>query len=225
MTTISCDGAGGASNCGLTLDKWIRALLIRLPGASEATVRCELEAAVHDFYHRSTAWREVVGPLNVSANQYVWLNPVDMYADVQHVFGAHTIINSQRVELRRMTVREPGERPAAAAPDSYYCTEPYTLELYPTPAAALGRVLYVTVALAPTAGTERLPDIAATHHFEGILALALHRLYSIPLKPWTNRQEARENEREASRRIRIARDEANRGHTMVDAPMRIPRWA
>jgi hypothetical protein len=227
MTTIACDGAGATTaNCGLTLDRWVNALLVRLPGATAALVRCELEAAVRDFYHRSAAWRETIGPYPIVAGQqFKWLNPVDMYADVQHVFGCHLVPpEGGRVELCRMTGGRPGER-LPGKPDSYYCTEPYTLELYPIPDQNYGSILYIDVALAPIAGTERLPEIASSHHYDGILACALWRLYAIPAKPWTNLQLAVAMERECRKRITAARGDAIRGHTEQEAPMRFSRWA
>jgi hypothetical protein len=226
MTTIACDGAGaGTANCGLTLDKWMKAITSRVAGAPAALMRCELEAALHDFYHRSTAWREVVGPLQVTANQqYLWLNPIDLYADMQHIFGVHMIINGCRIDLQPLHTRYPGEMPAGD-PRAFFCAEPYTLELFPTPKTTLGKVLYVEGAMAPIAGTERLPEVAASHHFDGILSGALYRLYAMPQKPWSNPALAIAHEREFRRRIFVARDQATRGHSGLDTPMWFPKWA
>lgn len=226
MATAYCDGVGNAFvNCGLTLDKWLNAILVRTPGITTATARCELQAAVHDWYHRSVSWREEIGPYDIrDGNTYVWLNPVDAYANAHHVLGARLVdANGASFELRR------SQRPLPAAhsgrPEAYYCIEPYSLQIYPIPDQDYLGKLYVYCALMPVDGTERLPEIAATHHFEGILAGALARVYAIPFKPWTNLELAAYYEREYRRRIMTARDEANRGHTQIDTIVRFPFFA
>jgi len=59
MTTVYCDTAGtSTANCGLTVDLWMKPLIARLPGATEGTIRCELGAAIREFYLQSRGWRE-----------------------------------------------------------------------------------------------------------------------------------------------------------------------
>lgn len=226
MATVTCDGAPeNTANCGETLDVWMKALLTRLPGAVPATVRCELQAAVREFYMQSSAWRDTIGGYRLRAGQnLVFLNPVDAYANVKHVLGAYLDFGGgDRYELKKL-VRPPvgtdQERPRA-----YYPVEPYTLQLYPTPLTDYGRVLYVYAALVPAVGAERLPQIAVSHHFEPILYGSLSRLYGMPNKPWSNPELGLYFERQFRRRIAQARDEANRGHTNADAPWRFPFFA
>ena len=60
-----------------------------------------------------------------------------------------SLFNTQRIDLKRLTRPRPGEY-QPAQPDSYYCAEPYTLQLQPVPVSDLGTALYVEAALVPT---------------------------------------------------------------------------
>jgi hypothetical protein len=188
-------------------------------------IRCELQAAIREFYRMSSAWRDTVGPYTVAANQeYVYLNPVDPYANVQLVYDGYLQYDAERkTPLTKLT--RPPLIVNPAEPHSFFCAEPYTLRLSPVTPTALGRVLYVYAALVPPQDTERLPQIAVTHHFEGILAGALSRLYGMNNKPWTDLAYAAERNREFRRKIAAARDEANRGQVVADTPFRFPRFA
>lgn len=226
MATIYCDTAGATTaNCGLTLDLWMKPLLARLAGATESTVRCELNAAIREFYLQSGAWREQVGPFNVYAGQdLVWLNPVDAYSNVNSIrsvwleeaTAGRTILKPQN---GRDTDTEPGK------PTHYSTPDPYVLRLWRVPEASLGAVLWVDATMAPLPDATRLPNIAASHHFEPILEGALSRLYLIPNKPWTNPVIGMRYSQTFRRRCIEWRAVANQGYGRADPGWQFPRFA
>lgn len=226
MATISCDGSPSlTAACGETLEAWIKPLQMRLAGATYGVIKCELQAAVRDFYLRSLAWRDTVGPYPVDASEpYIYLNPVDQYANVQHVIEVYLQYDEERKRALNFLTRPPVLR-RSAEPDSVFCAEPATLQLSPVTNVSLGRILYVYAALVPPNGTERLPQIAVTHHFEAIMNGALSRLHGMRNKPWTDFGIAADARRQFSRAIAVARDAANRGNAVTDTPFRFPPFA
>jgi hypothetical protein len=209
-----------------TLDPWKKAIQTALPGALPAIVHAELQRSMNDFYLRSCAWREIIGPYQVSqGNNIIALNPADAYSRVVHVFDVYLqLAADDRRPLEKLT-RPPFADQVPDEPRRVFLIEPYTVQLDPVPNADLGNVLYAYVALTPAEDAAALPDIALTHHFEGILAGAYARLYAQPGKPYSSPDLALFYTRENMRRITAARDMANRGHSNADAPFRFPPFA
>lgn len=207
------------------LELWLKPLHARIAGATAAVITGELRAALLDYFQKTAAWRETIGPVNiVAATALVTLTSADARADVHYVFDVYSLTSGCRVPLRPMYGREPGAR-QPAAPDSYYVYSLNQVELYPTPLVSVANALYADVALVPKRTADDLPDEAYNRHYDGILACALYKLYSMPGKPWTNYELAVAANREYRQRCMVARDAAERGNSVLDAPMRFPRWA
>jgi hypothetical protein len=197
-----------------------------LPGVVQVVIESELHRAMKDFYMRSTAWREIVGPYNVLQSvAEISLNPVDSTTRVVHVFDAFLQLSADdRRPLEKLT-RPPFPISVPGEPRKVFLIEPYTVQLEPVPSTTLGNVLYAYVALTPAEDAAVFPDIALTHHFEGILVGAYARLYAHPGKPYSSPELALYYQREFARRISSARDMANRAHSNADAPFRFPFFA
>ena len=225
MTTVYCDTAGtSTANCGLTVDLWMKPLLARLSGATESTVRCELGAAIREFYLQSRAWREQIGPYNVYANNdLVWLNPVDAYSYVVWVRGAWLQDGDRRDYLAASTFRD--TRPTTGRPTAFSTPDPYVLRLHPVPDTAMGAVLWIDAALAPAVDASRFPNIAATHHFDAILEGALARLLVIPNKPWTDPVLGMRYSQTFRRRCMEWRSISEQGYSHADQGWRFPAFA
>lgn len=226
MATVYCDTAGASTaNCGLTLDLWQKALQARLSGATEGLVRCELNAAVREFYLQSNAWREQIGPYHVYAGQdIVWLNPVDAYSNVTYVRGVWIQdADRGRINLRpidsRVTDTEPGEPTYFSTPD------PYVIRLWRVPDANLGAVLWVDANLVPLPDATRLPNISASHHYEPILDGALARLLAIPNRPWSDPMLAMRYDQKFRRKCIEWRSISAQGYNRGEAPWRFPAFA
>ena len=225
MTTVYCDTAGvSTANCGLTVDLWMKPLIARLPGATEGTIRCELVAAIREFYLQSRGWREQIGPYNIYANQdIVWLNPVDAYSYVVWVRGAWLQQGTERINLQLQTTRDTS--PRTGKPEAYSTPDPYVMRLSPIPDESLGAVLWIDAHLAPAPDASRFPNIAATHHFEPILEGALARLLVMPNKPWTDPVMGMRYSQTFRRRCMEWRSIAEQGYNRADAGWRFPAFA
>lgn len=225
MAIIYCDTAGATTaNCGLTLDLWKKPILARLAGVTESLVTCELNAAVREFYIRSQAWREQIGPFNVYQDtDLVWLNPVDPYSNVLQVRGAWLQIDNVTYPLEPNTTRV--TTPQTGQPMKFSTPDPYVLRLWPTPDKSYLEQLWIDTSLVPLPDATRLPNIASSHHFEPILEGALSRLYAIPNKPWTDPALAMVYLQSFKRRCVQWRDHAGRGYGPADVPFRFPAFA
>lgn len=228
MAKVYRDTAGATTaNDGLTLDLWVQPLQVRLSGATEQVITTELQAAIREFYLQSNAWREQIGPYNVYADaDLVWLNPVDAYSNVLYVHAAWLELedNGGTVPLQAATSR-PTDGMTDSVPRYYSTPDPYVLRLYPKPSEGLGAVLWVDATLVPLPDATRLPNIAASHHFEPIFEGALARLLAMPNKPWTDPVMSMAYRAQFRRRCVQWRDIAGRGYTWDDAPMQFPSFA
>lgn len=225
MATVYCDTAGASTaNCGLTLDLWQKALQARLSGATESLIRCELNAAVREFYLQSNAWREQIGPYHVYAGQdLVWLNPVDAYSAVTYVRGAWLETADGKTILRSQNGRDTDTTPGD--PEYYSTPDPYVLRLWRVPDANLGAVLWVDANLVPLPDATRLPNIAASHHFEPILEGALARLLAIGNRPWSDPVMAMRYSQLFRRKCIEWRAISAQGYNRGAAPWRFPAFA
>jgi hypothetical protein len=228
MAKIYTDTAGtSTANDGLTLDLWIVPLTARLAGATPATITSELQAAVREFYLQSNAWREQVGPYNVYAGaDLVWLNPVDAYSSVLYIHNAWLDLpdDGGTIPLEAYTVR-PTDGREDSRPLGYSTPDPYVLRLYPKPTENLGQCLWVDATLVPLPDATRLPNIAASHHYEPILEGALSRLLVMPNKPWTDPVMGMAYRQQFRRRCVQWRDIAGRGYNGADVPFSFPKFA
>jgi hypothetical protein len=226
MATVYCDTAGATTaNCGLTLDLWMKPLQARLSGATEGLVRCELNAAVREFYLQSNAWREQIGPYNIYQGQdVVWLNPVDAYSMVTYVRGAWIEDpETGRKVLQPMTIRNTDNAPGDIT--HYSTPDPYVLRLWRMPEESMGAVLWIDATLAPLPDATRLPNIAASHHFEPILEGALSRLLAMPNRPWSDPALGMRYSQTFRRRCVEWRSISGQGYNRSDAGWRYPAFA
>lgn len=226
MATIYCDNAGiTTANCGETLSLWLSPLQARLAGATLSIITCELRAAIREFYYQSRGWREQFGPYAVTANNdLIWLNPVDAYSNVVHVHNAWIEDPVRgRQDLKKLTIRPTDGM--VDYPTHFQAADPSVLRLWPEPDESLGQVLWVDASLTPAPDATRLPNVAASHHFEAILEGALSRLYGMMNKPWSNPDMSLMLARSFRRRYLEFRALSDQGHLMADKGWRFPSFA
>lgn len=209
------------------------------PAAPDSVIASKLSDTIRDFYTSTAAWREVIGPYNISSNQLnIDINPVDQYSQFQYVFGAWLFAPTGSVGAnvlgacqaypmvalpRRafgLQFQTPGPYPLW-----YWMETPTRMWLYQPPQAALGQVLWIYGALLPLVNTPVLPPIATTHHLDALMSGTIARLCRMPKKPWSDKDAVMEHERIYKRESRKARDLANRSYTNATAPWRFPSFA
>jgi len=229
MPIVTIDGGQSSSAvAGRTLQYLGAIAAQQLPGAPDTLIQSQLVLVLRHFYTESTGWRGVVGPYSVTiGKQNTFLNPVDQDTEVQFVLEAYLYPTpnggSQKQSLppstRLVLTNVPGP------PTTHFMVTPDTLVIQPVPDQTYGAVLYVFAALKPTAGAVNLPDIAFTHHLDGILAGLFERMYRMPKKPWTDEKASARYGQQYKTEIAKWRDFAIRGQGSADVPFVYPAFA
>lgn len=202
------------------------------PAVPDSVIASKLSDTLRDFYTTSGAWREVIGPYNLSALQgELDINPVDQYSQFAFVLNSFIFpsvpggnqTQPMRPSARRLfglSFSNPGPYPLW-----YWMETPSRMHLFPPPQTNLGQVLWVYGILIPLVNTPVLPPIAITHHLDALMSGTLQRLYRMPKKPWTDKDAAMEHSRIYRKEWRLARDLANRSYTNATAPWTFPSFA
>lgn len=230
MPIITVDGGQSSSPvAGKTLQYLGAIAAQQLPGCPDTLIQSQLVLVLRHFYTESSGWRCPVGPYPVTQGQQnIYLNPVDQDTEIAFVIQAYlypfpsNASNTKQMlppSTQQVLTNVPGP------PASYFMLYSDQLQIQPTPDQTYGSVLYVIAAMRPSMGATNLPDIAFTHHLDGILAGLFARLYRMPKKPWTDVQGATMYQRTYTQEILKARDFAIRGQGSADVPFVYPSFA
>lgn len=178
---------GFTSLGGGSLDTWVKEVHAKTPGAIEGYIYDQTELVIKDFFLRTKAWRDFLGPLFAIADiGTISLNPVDADSNVIMV-----------LEVTRNGIPLAHSNPAAFTrnyantsnshtPTAYYTNPYHTIHLVPTPVVDVENI-YVSVALIPRLTSDhRIQDWVVDQHYEPILAGILQRMYQEPAKVYTN---------------------------------------
>lgn len=227
MAIVTLDGGqSGVALGGQTLDYVQQLVAQQVQGAPDTLIAAQLQLVAREFYTKSTAWRDNVGPYNIATGRdLIDLNPVDQNTRLQFVLGAYILLSAnQRPQALVPTNRKPVGGPPNI-PGSFFMDKIDRLQLYPIPNSTLGKVLYVYACLVPTPNANLLPDISYTHHVDALLWGTLARLYMMPKKSWSNQALSMEYQKKFRQEILMARDIANRGYGPADTGVRFPSFA
>lgn len=228
MAVVTQDGgASSAALGGQTIAYVSQMVAQQCAGAPDTLIQSHLTRVLNDFYTRSTAWRDNVGPYPMNQGQaLISLNPVDQNTRLQFVLGAYTFpLNGQQTPqvLVPSTRQFLGGSPAQ--PNRYYMQRYDQMVLYPVPDQTYGNILYVYTSLVPTTLAAILPDMSYTHHVDALIWGTLARLYAIPKRSWTDQALAMQMQKDYRREILLYRDQANRGYGPSDSGFRFPLFA
>jgi len=228
VAIVTLDGGQSAAGAAGQTALYIRQLLQQqLPGCPDALVDSQLQLVLRDFYSFTTAWRDVIGPYSINANQdTVNLNPVDQNRQVQFALKAwiYPLFGGNARQFLTPAVRKVIGNDKDL-PSTWFMQDPSTLVFYPVPDKTYGRALFVYASLIPTALAAQLPVITFTHHLDAILFGTLARLYRMPQKPWTDKALSMSYEKDYKRHRLTWRDVAERNYSPADAPMCYPPFA
>lgn len=230
IVTQTQGGQSSAAINGQSLDYIAQQVLQQCPGCPDSLALSVLQNVIREFYFKSTGWREIIGPYTLMPGTTpISLNPVDQYSQCNLVLDAFVYPDTSggltqrflQPEARRRFSNTPGP------PLRYYMDGPDTMILDPVPDILYGNILYVYMSLMPVLNTAQLPNIAITHHFDGLFYGTLWRLCSMPGKPWSVKDTTMLNEwRRINRQmIMLARDIANRAWSKSDGQQWFPNFA
>lgn len=229
MPIVTVDGGQSSSAVAGRTAQYLGAIAAQqIAAAPDTLIQSQLYLTLRHFYSESTGWRAVVGPYPINAGvQNTYLNPVDQDTQLQYVLEAYLFPNipngNQKQTLppstRMVLTNVPGP------PVSHFMVNSDQLMIQPVPDKTYGSILYVYAALCPTIGAVNLPDIAFTHHLDGILAGLFERMYRMPKKPWTDFNLSKMYGNMYKREILAARDFAIRGQGAADVPFVFPTFA
>ncbi len=228
MALITLDGGVSSSALGGQTIAYVQQLVAQqVAGAPDTLISTHLQRVLTDFYTRSTAWRDYIGPISVigNVNEYD-LNPHTQNSQAQFVLGAFLFPyngSNEPLPLGVSTRKLYGITPGP--PAKYYMQRPDQIVLYPVPDTTYGPILNVYASMVPTNLAARLPNMSYTQHVDALVWGTLARLYAIPKRPWSDKELRDYYEKKYRREILIYRDEANRGYGPGDTGFRFPPFA
>jgi hypothetical protein len=227
MPIITLDGGQSSSALGGQLVPYIKQLVaMQIPGAPDNLIDATLALVLREFYTKSTAWRDTVGPYAISTDPFVELNPVDQNSLLQFVLGAYIYpFNNNNCPQWLTPLPYPPIGGNPSPPSRYWMKSNDVLVFYPVPDQNYGPLLYVYGALIPTTTKAILPNYAYTQHVDALQFGVMSRLYSMKKRPWGDKEEAARLDRKFRQEILMARDIANRGMGPNDTPFQFPNFA
>lgn len=228
MANVTLDGGqSSAALGGQTITYVAQMVAQQVGGAPDTLIQSHLLRVLNDFYTRSTAWRDNVGPYPIVGGiATVGLNPVDQNTRLQFVLGAFTLpLNGQQTPQPLVPSTRQFLGGSPSPPCRYYMQSYDQMILSPVPDKDYGDVLWVYASFVPTSLAAQLPDMSYTHHVDALIWGTLARLYSIPKRPWTDKELGMKYEKDYRREILLYRDQANRGYGPSDSSFRFPPFA
>ena len=228
MPIVTLDGGQSSVALGGQVVQYVSSLVLQqIAGAPDTLVQSQLQLVLREFYTKSTGWRDNFGPYQINSGvSSINLNPIDQNTRLQFVLGAFLFPfqgSNSPLWLRNMPRAPIGGVPQL--PSRFFMQRPDVLVLDPVPDQTYGQILNVYACAVPVTTGVQLPDIAYTHHVDGLLWGTLARLYQMPKKPWTNQDLAKQYMKQYRMEILMARDIANRGYGPADTAIRYPAFA
>ena len=228
MAVITLDGGQSSQALGGQVIAYVSQLVAQqIAGAPDTLIQAQLTLVLREFYTKSTGWRANVGPYQINANlNTIQLNPIDQNTRLQFVLGVFLFpYQGSNAPFGLQSMVRPPVGGTPQPPARYFMQLPDVVQLDPVPDQTYGNILYAYASLVPLSTAVTLPDMAYTHHIDGLLWGTMARLYMMPKKPWSDKALAMEYQKKFRSEILFARDFANRGYGPADTAMRFPPFA
>ncbi len=198
--------------------EWLPEARVAIAGADDALLNQQIAAVIREFFTRAT-WTEMLFPITLVEDR-------DRYS-----FGP--LASYYAVYLMTAKI---GDRPIYVYP-----TEPLVYSnsagvwvdgandqvvVNPVPNAdTAGEKLYLEAAIKPRKVCDQVPDRVFEMFFDEILDGVKGKMYSMPSKPWSDRQMGAMHGKKFSAGIARARNAMRTGYSSAEPAMRFPSWA
>ena len=195
----------------MTIAAWTNIALSRLSGALPDVVTAELVETIDEFCRRSTAWREMVYALDITANVRE-ITPVIGDGSKAEVLGILRVYyNQNRMgDYSHVPFEAPGDLHGSYTARS---DSPNIINLSSIPINNQTGVIDTLVYAKPVNAASYIPAVLSDQFYDFILDGLLGRMYAHQGRPYTNDALAVAFTRKFSADVKSARDMANRGFT------------
>lgn len=180
-------------------------ILPYLPGAETALVDSQIRKVLREFMKRTTMIRQrITFNTSIGIPTYMLVPTFGQVASVLHAWHAPSQTPlAVYVEPRTQRALDPG------APKAWLQMVPGYIQIAPTPDAVYPIEVEVAVTLKQTDAV--FPEEIRDNYAEAVAAGVLAMMYSMPGKPWTQGQAAKESGRVFSGMIKSIRAELRDG--------------
>ncbi len=209
-----------------SLDTWVREVFPKVPGAIEGYIYDQLKLVIKDFFKRTKAWRTVLGPFTILADDgTIALNPTGANSNVIQVISVtkngtpmvpSSITDAPRILITQRSSKTP----------SRYFVEPYDIiHMLPIPTLDVEDFLVVAALTPRLRDDNRIDQWIIDMHYESILAGILQRLYNEPGKVYTNAGQAEYWGKKYRSELARARSIAAQNYKEGPQPWAFPTWS
>ena len=198
--------------------EWLPEARVAISGADDALLNQQIAATIREFFTRST-WVEKLFPItlrngqdrysfNYMASYYAMYLVLAKIDDTPiYIYPQEPIIYSNKTGVWVDGVND-------------------QVVLTPVPTeAAVGSKLYLQASIKPKTNCVQIPDRVFEMFFDEILDGIKGRLYSMPSKPWSDRQMGLVHTRKFRSGIARARTAGRTGYSTAQPVMQFPNWA
>jgi hypothetical protein len=164
---------------------WLNGILPRAPNLNPNFVKHEILSVLRDFFERSGAWREWVGPISLHPEQVTYsVELADYKANLVAILGGYRVSDEMRLfpvpnQMIGADVNvHLNNDPYIGGPPRWFYKDPYDNAIILPPPAEEGEQVRLFVTMKPS--DLCCPDWIRSRHYEAILAGVLARVYQTP---------------------------------------------
>ena len=209
------------------LKNYIAELTAKLPGATEGYIKDQLKIVISDFFRRSFAWRDIIGPKILLAGT----NSISLQG-LDPDYRVHSILDifagTRRLVPLGLDRRLFWNRSNAAHPMGYW-TNPYDIVHFTvdevTGADENVEDIKFICALAPILDNDTVPTWLYDQFYEAIIFGVLSRCYMEPDKTYTSLTTGRTFRKTFLAEIQNAKTTADKNFTQSTPPWQYPPFA
>ena len=197
---------------------WLPEVRVAVAGADDALIAQQIDAAIREFFTRAT-WVETLFPIPLVEDQERYF-----FGGMSTYYALYLV--SAKIDDTPLTVYP--QEPLTYSNHTGVWVDGPNDQIVVTPAPpaeSAGSKLYLKASIKPKKNCSQVPDRIFEMFFDEILDGIKGRLYSMPSKPWTDRQLGLVHTKKFRAGIARARTAGRTGYSSADTAWRYPGWA